>query len=188
MVMRILRSWLPLAAAICLLTFLMYLLVQQTLRMGANDPQIQMAEDAARSLASGASVETVLPAGDIDIGTSLAPYWIVFDSNGKPVASDAKLNGQTPSLPDGVFDYVRKHGEDRISWQPQPGVRSAVVIVPVHDSNGGFVLAGRSLREVEIRDTNALNISALGLAGMLFVSLVVTSLVEAIPFFKSSGK
>ena len=47
-----------------------------------------------------------------------------------------------------VFDQVRNGGQDRITWQPAPGIRGAVVIQPWR---GGFVVVGRSLRLVEER-------------------------------------
>jgi hypothetical protein len=58
---NILRHWLPLAAVTTLLCGLVYLAVQQSLRQGANDPQIQMAEDAAAALVAGSTPESVLP-------------------------------------------------------------------------------------------------------------------------------
>jgi hypothetical protein len=61
------------------------------------------------------------------------------------------LNGQSPHLPDGVLDYVRRHGEDRITWQPEPGVRIATVVTRYSSARSGFVLVGRSMREVEKR-------------------------------------
>jgi hypothetical protein len=53
------------------------------------------------------------------------------------------------------LEYVRSHGEDRVSWQPEPGVRIAAVIIRYQGAQSGFVLAGRSLREVEVREDNA---------------------------------
>jgi hypothetical protein len=47
-----LKFWLPLAAAVTMLSGLVYIAVQQNMRIGANDPQIQLAEDAARALAA----------------------------------------------------------------------------------------------------------------------------------------
>jgi hypothetical protein len=164
-VKSILRHWLPLAVVITALCGLVYLAVQQDLRQGANDPQIQIAEDAATALAGGAPVESVLPAGRVDVAESLAPFLVVFDGSGGPVASSGLLHGQTPALPAGVLDYVRTHGEDRITWQPEPGVRIAAVIVGYGGAEGGFVLAGRSLREVEVREDQAL--MEAGAAGIL---------------------
>lgn len=156
---------------------LIYIAVQQDLRQSANDPQIRMAEDAAAKLASGQQVQIIVPKEKVDIAKSLAPYIIVFDATGKPIASSAQLDGLTPTIPPGVFDYVRQHGEDRITWQPQPGVRSAVVVTQFQGPNSGFVLAGRSLREVEIREDNILHIVELGCIAMLLISLLATAII-----------
>ncbi len=171
------KYWLLVAIVIVGFYFSMYAVVQQVLRQGANDPQIQMAEDAATKLANGQSVQNVVPAEKVDIATSLAPYMIVFDTNGTPMASSAQLNGQIPSFPASVFDYVRRNGEDRITWQPQDGVRSAVVVTQFKGASTGFVLAGRSLREIEQREDNLLLLLNIGWIGMLIVTLPITALV-----------
>ncbi len=151
MLRNTLKIGLPLAIAITTLTGLIYLSAQQVYRMSANDPQIQMAEDAASALAAGQAAESLVPAGKVDIAQSLAPYLVIFDTGGKPIAASGLLHGQAPTLPAGVLDYTRQHGEDRISWQPEPGVRSAAVVVSAGGGQAGYVLAGRSLREVEKR-------------------------------------
>lgn len=99
---------------------IVYAAIQQSIRQGANDPQIQMAEDAAAKLAGGQSAQSVVPLEKVDIANSLAPYLIVFNANGNPVASSAQLDGQTPTIPAGVFDAAKQKGEDRITWQHQP--------------------------------------------------------------------
>ena len=152
---KILKTFIPLAFLAVCMAGLVYASVQQSLRQSANDPQIQMAEDAAAALENGTPPSMIVPknASPIDIATSLAPYLIVFDDAGDPIAGNAALNAKIPAFPAGVFDYVRTHGEDRITWQPQPGVRSAAILVRVASGSiPGFVLAGRSLREVEIRE------------------------------------
>jgi hypothetical protein len=178
---RIFRYWLVIAIVASGLAGLLYIAVQQAIRSAANDPQIQLAEDAATALDNGGTIQSVVPAREVDIATSLAPYIIVFNTNGKPVASSAQLNGQVPTIPPGVFDFVRQNGEDKITWQPQPGVRSAIVVVQFHGPTGGFVLAGRSLREVEQREDNLLRIDWLGLIGILVVSFLVTLLLSRKP-------
>jgi hypothetical protein len=152
----VLRRWLPTAVIITALCGLVYGSVQQVLREDANDPQIQMAEDAATALSQDAARESVLPAAHIDLAQSLAPFVIVFDEAGAPLASSAQLHGQVPTIPPGVFEYVRQHGEDRITWQPERGVRMAIVVVGYTGTQQGFVLTGRSLREVEKREGQAL--------------------------------
>jgi len=175
----IVRYWLPIAILATGLAWLPYVVGQQVLRQSANDPQIQMAQDTAAKLEDGQSIQQVVPAEKVDIAKSLAPYIIIFDTNGKPVASSALLNGQTPTIPAGVFDDVRQTGEDRITWQPQPGVRSAIVVTPFKGPTSGFVLAGRSLREVEQRESGVMLLSLLA-----WPTLLITTLLATIFFFK----
>ncbi len=127
-----------------------YAAVQQDYRQSANDPQIQIAEDAAASLDGGGAFQSVILPTRIDIATSLSVFTTVFNDAGQPIGSSGYLNGEMPTLPSGVFNYVRSHGEDRFTWQPEKGVRDAVVVTKY---SGGFVLAGRSLREVEKRES-----------------------------------
>jgi hypothetical protein len=177
----ILKYWLLTAIIICGLCGIFYAIIQQELRSNADDPQIQMAEDAATQLASGQQVQSIVSAQKVDIATSLAPYIIIFDNTGKPIASSAQLDGQTPTIPTGVFDSVRQNGEDRITWQPQPGVRSAIVITQFKGANSGFVVAGRSLREVEIREDDALHTTLIFMVGMLLVTFVATAILFGKP-------
>ena len=173
----ILKYWLLMAAIVTGLSGLLYAAVQQDLRQSANDPQIQMAEDTAAKLADGQQVQNVVPSEKVDIANSLAPYIIIFDATGKPIASSVQLNGQTPTIPSGVFDYVRQNGEDRITWQPQSGVRSAIVVTQFKGPNSGFVLAGRSLREVEIREDDIMHLILLGWIAILLVTLLATAIL-----------
>jgi hypothetical protein len=183
----ILKYWLPLAAVLTAVFAFIYLSVQQDMRMGLNDPQIQMAEDAANALTSNQPVESILPANGlkVDLAKSLAPYLIIYDASGSPVASGAVLNNQVPVPPAGVFDYTRQHNEDRVSWQPAPDVRSAAVIVAVNGGEGGFVLAGRGMREVEIRESQLTNMTMLGWMASLVVTLVMVVFFEFLPFTRA---
>ena len=184
-ILNTLKFWLPLAAVITLLCGVFYGCVQQVFRMDANDPQIQMAEDTAQALQAGQPAAALVPANKVDIAQSLAPYLIIFDANGQPLASNALLHNQIPSIPSGIFDYTRKNGEDRVSWQPETGVRSAAVIVPVSGGKGGFVLAGRSLREVEIRESNLTNQVEIGWLVTMLASLILVGLFELLPFTRT---
>jgi hypothetical protein len=153
LILKSLIYWLPLAVIATILSGLVYVAVQQDFRGTANDPQIEMAEDAAAQLEAAQSPASVVGTGSVDIGKSLAPYLIVYDDTGKVLASSATLNGQTPDIPPGVLANAREAGQARISWQPQPGVRSATVVQRVTGSTPGFVLAGRSLLEIEKRES-----------------------------------
>lgn len=175
------KWWLIIVLVVSGVSGLLYTIVQQVLRSGANDPQIQMAEDIAARLASGAQARDLVPAERVDIATSLAPYIIIFDNTGDPLASSAQLEGRTPGIPSGVFDYVRHNGEDRITWQPEPGVRSAIVVTRFQGATSGFVLVGRSLREVEQREDDLLHLDLLGWASILIVSFLATALLFGRP-------
>jgi len=167
----VLRLWIPLAIAIVGVCGTLYLTVQQSYRLGLNDPQVQLAQDGARVLASGASPASVAGSGTVDVAEDLAPYVAVYDRQAQPAASNGRLDGRPPQPPRGVFDVARAKGENRVSWQPRAGVRSAIVVVYARQgSREGFVLAGRNMREVESR------IGLLGvqvLAGMLVTLAVV---------------
>lgn len=182
------KYWLLTAVLVTGLCGLLYIVAQQGLRHGADDPQIQMAEDIAEKLGSGQQSQSILPTEKVDIARSLAPYVILFDATGKPIASSAQLNGQMPTIPTGVFEYVKQNGEDKFTWQPQVGVRSAVVVTRFTGANSGFVLAGRSLREVEEREDDSMRLILLSWIVLLFVSFVVTVVAFRKARNTSSGK
>ena len=150
---------LVLAALATVLAQALYTIPQQVLRLGANDPQIALAADLAAKLEQGIAPADAVSPGSIDIARSLTPFVIAYDDQGHPLASQARLDGAIPAPPSGVFDYVRQHGQDRLSWQPvrgtEHGVRIAAVVervAPSGSAPGGFVLAGRNMREVESRE------------------------------------
>lgn len=150
---RIIRAWVPMAFLATIFCGLVYGTVQQSYRQSANDPQVQLAEDTASTLQEGGAAFPLVPSGTVDIATDQAPYMIFFDVSGNPVIGNGMLDGHLPTLPPGVFAYTATTGEDRFTWEPEPGVRSAVVLVRVADSSTGFVMAGRSLSEVEWRES-----------------------------------
>ena len=178
MAIKINKPWLSifigLAALSTILLGTTYAAVQQNYRQNANDPQIQIAEDAATALSDGATPASLLPSTQIDIARSLAPFIVVYDTDGTPVVTSGTLNGIAPSIPAGVFNYTRQHGEDRFTWQPQKGVRDAVVVASYKskDSNG-FVMAGRSLREVEQRESGlSIMVGLAWFAGIFLLAVI----------------
>ena len=174
---------LVLAAIATGIALALYVIPLNVLRSGLNDPQIQIAGDLAAKLEhlglEDGLRQGALPAsgngGNIDMAQSLAPFVIVYDDQGRPLASQAVLNGAVPVPPAGVFDYVRQHGEERVSWQPvrgsqtESGVRIAAVVERVSGAHPGFVLAGRNMREVEARIANVQTLAGLTWLGMLAV-------------------
>ncbi|HEY1159491.1 MAG TPA: hypothetical protein VGE83_02615, partial [Terracidiphilus sp.] len=119
-----------------------------------------------------------VPAGSVDMALSLSPFVIAYDDQGRPLASQARLNGQTPAPPSGVFDFVRQHGEERVSWQPILGtehsVRIAAIVQRVNGAHPGFVLAGRNMREVEAREAQVEHMAGFTWIGMLGLIVVGT--------------
>jgi hypothetical protein len=148
----VLTAWAPQAIIITILCGLLYISIQQILRQSANDPQIQMAEDYAAGVSAGNISDSLSPAGTIDISRSLAPFIIIYDSAGKPLTGNAILDNKIPAVPFEVLRNAKDNGQNRITWQPEKGLKIAAVIIPFFGkTKSGFVLAGRSLREVQIR-------------------------------------
>ena len=170
---------LVLAGLATVLALALYAIPQQVLRQGANDPQIQLADDLAAKLEQGVAPAEAVPAAAVDMARSLSPFVIAYDDQGRPLASQAQLNGQTPAPPSGVFDFVRQHGEERISWQPilgsVRGVRIAAIVLRVNGPHPGFVLAGRNMREVEAREAQTFHMAALAWIAMLALIFVATA-------------
>lgn len=175
---RVYLPWLPIAVGLTLAAGMVYVAVQQSLRLGANALPVELAQDAKAALEQGRGLGEVLPPGpSVAIERSLAPFVIVYDDSGKPLISSGKLDGEDPRLPQGVLDYTRSQGENRVTWQPRPGVRVALVVERYEKPNPGFLAAGRSLREVEVLISAVGNLVLLGwIAGML-ASFIMTWVV-----------
>jgi hypothetical protein len=173
---RALALFLPLAVLATLGCGLVYAEVQQDLRSGANDPQFQLAEDAAAQLNASEPPASVVGSGrSVDLAASLAPFLIVFDANHAQLATNATLDGGQPAPPAGVLDAARPGSPNAVSWQPRNGVRIAAVVVAW---TGGTVLAGRSLARVEEQESNAELIAAAAWLATL-AALAVASLLGA---------
>jgi hypothetical protein len=164
-----------LAAISTVLALALYTIPQQVLRQGANDPQIQLAGDLAARLEQGVAPFQAVPAGAVDIALSLSPFVIAYDDQGRPLASQAQLDGKTPVPPSGVFNHVRQYGEERVSWQPRRGVRIAAVVQRVNGPQPGFVLAGRNMREVEAREQQVEQMAGLAWIAMLGLIILGTA-------------
>ena len=172
--------WLPFAATITGVCLLTYATVQQNYRQSLNDPQIQMAEDAARALGGGDVPASVVPRGVplIDIATSLSPWIAVYDESHVTLESSAVFWGAPPKPPAGVFEAARGNQgkgtsqpeQNRITWQPESGVRSAIVVQHYAGSRPGYVIVGRSMREVEIREQNLAT-----LVGTAWIALLIAT-------------
>jgi hypothetical protein len=110
---------------------------------------------------------------------SPAPFVMVFDLRHHALASSGRLNGRTPVLPGGVLAWAAHHGQDHITWEPQPSLREAAVIEPYGQPRLGFVLAAQSLQTISARQrTLTWSIACCWLAA-LTVSFQITRLLPA---------
>ncbi len=166
-----------LTAMVSALALMTYVVGQQVMRHEANDPQVQLASDAAAEMANGATAQSVVPAHTIDVAESLSPFVIVYDDAGNPIASSGKLHGTAPRPPAGLFNAVRGGNRALVTWRPEPGVRIASVTYHFSGAQSGFVLAGRSLHETEIRTATLFKLVALGWAVLMGVLLVGTAVL-----------
>ncbi len=105
-------------------------------------------------------------------GTSV--FAAIYDASGRVIAGTATLHGRLPQPPPGVFNYMRAHGEDWVSWQPEVGIR--VALVGQRLPNGDFAVAGQSIVRGEAMEdhfnTLLLCIWAGVMVGMVGVFLV----------------
>ena len=176
LVRRAAAIFLPVAVLATVTCGLVYVEVQQDLRSGANDPQYQLAEDAAARLNGGAAPSSVIDsANPVDLAEDLGTFVVVFDESHAVVATNATLDGGSPAPPKAVLDAARAGSPSAVTWQPREGLRIAAVIAAW---KGGFVLAGRSLRRVEQQEWNAELIAGAAWACAL-IALALASLAAA---------
>jgi hypothetical protein len=171
--------WIPLAILTVLVSGMVYVAVQQDYRSTADDPQMQMALDARTALMNGATPQSLVPANQVDIAQSLAPYLVIYDTSHQILAASATVQGDALIPPSGVFASADTLPMDRITWTPRPGVRSAIVVVRYP---GGYVLAGRSLRQIEERESNMEALVGIACGATLvftFLAVLVTQMVAA---------
>lgn len=163
--MKKLIPWLCAAIVVTVFFAVLYAAVQQSQRLGANDPQIQLAQDTAAKLNQAIAPSAVLPA-TISLKDSLAPFVIIYDKKGKAVAGSGVIDGNLPSVPFGVLSTSENQAYNAVTWQPQTNIRIASVTVA---ANNYYVLSGRSLSEVEKRESKTLLLAFTGWATSLLV-------------------
>jgi len=164
----VLRSWLPLAIAIVGVIGFGWLGLQQAYRNAADDPQVEMAKDAAAGINQHQPVSAVIPKTLIDVKTSEAAFMVITDQDGKALATSGQLDGSAPIPPKGSLETAKKKGLNRLTWEPSKGLREATIIVPFDASanSHGYVIVARSIKEAERRETD--------LAHLAFAAAIVT--------------
>jgi hypothetical protein len=175
--MDALISLLPLAFMATVIFLGMAGISQQIIRQGANDPQIQVTQDAANTLEVG-DVFAFDQSQKIDISKSLATFMGIFGENGQIISSNFNLDGKSVIPPKGVFDYAKDKGENRVTWQPEKGVRIALVVKHFDGKNPGFVISGRSMQETEKRSDNIANLVFIGWILSMISSYILILVIE----------
>lgn len=172
------RLYLIFAFCLTVVFAAIYAVVQYDIRSSANDPQIEIAENLTNGLNEGKKPQSLVSKENLDISKSLSTFAIIYDQSGSPIASSATLDGNIPTPPKGVFDYTATHKEDRITWQPRKDVRFAIVVRAFSGKeSNGYLLVGRSLREIELRETRLEYMLGAGWILSMIASLVAIILI-----------
>ena len=158
---------------ISIIMLLFYASIQQVYRSNANDPQTQLIYELKNQLEKGRTI--LLNSDSIDLEKSLSVFTGTYDINGNPLQSNGYLDGKLPHMPKGVFQNAGYKGENWITWQPKRNVRMAMGIAKVESSPVAYVAAGRSLREVEQRESR--------LVTMIFLAWILCCCIIAINWF-----
>ncbi len=178
MIQALVRFWVPSLIVSGIIMGTGYAVAQQIIRQSADDPQIQIARDAAYELGQDKAYSIPSDYARVDIDVSLAPFTIVFDDTGDIQSTTGYIDRRTPVPPLSVFDRAREDGEYRFSWEPAPGVRVAAVMVRFDARDSGFVLAGRSLREAENRVNDIATLVMIAWVVLSAVLLIITITVR----------
>ncbi|HJW00264.1 MAG TPA: hypothetical protein VJ617_14330 [Arthrobacter sp.] len=102
----------------------------------------------------------------LELGPDSGVFTIVYGEDDQPTSGTVTLHGSLPVLPAGVLRAARTSGSDAVTWQPEPGLRMAVVARP---AAGKVVVAGQSLAPFEDRDRMVLLFLSAGWLGSLVV-------------------
>jgi len=156
--------WLGAAALLIIVITSFGVIVVTAQRMSANDLSIQFAEDAAASLNNGDSPAS-LSKNRIGFEHSLAPFIVIYDKQGDPIAGTGYLNGVLPAAPLGILTAAQGHGYHAVTWQPQADTRVAAVTVSARNY---YVLGGQSLKEVELQENTTYELAGAALCAALF--------------------
>ncbi len=160
---RLVYAWVVGAVLLTAIGIVVYGVGQQAARRAVDDVPRAMLEQTRGRLSSGVTPSAAVGGPTVDLTNSDAPFVLVYDSDHALVASSATVAGAVPKLPPGVLDAAVARGEDRVSWQPRPDVREAVVAAPWRSATAqGVVVAGASLAATEDRTGALRNRVALG--------------------------
>ena len=176
------KVWFLLSIVTTAMSGLVYVTVQQSLRQGANDPQIQMAWDIASKLTQGIDINKLVPFEQVLVGSELSPFIIIYDYNFNPIIGNGIYDGKLAQVPKGVLNYTKEHLEDRVTWQPDKYTRIALVVEKSGDGKS-LVAVGKSMREIEKRENRILYFTMLAWLATILSTLAVAFAFDKMKIF-----
>lgn len=159
--MQRIAAWLAAAVVVTIIFASVYLTLQHTGREAVNNAPAAAVALQLQQIGSD-------PAGGprLELTKDSGTFVMLYGPDNKPIYSTVTLHGDVPNLPPGVLDTTRAGGTDAITWQPEPGLRMAVV---TGFAAGKVVVAGQSLTPFE----NADKFTQLVIAGGWLTSMLV---------------
>lgn len=159
--MQRIAAWLAAAVVVTIIFASVYLTLQHTGREAVNNAPAAAVALQLQQIGSD-------PAGGprLELTKDSGTFVMLYGPDNKPIYSTVTLHGDVPNLPPGVLDTTRAGGTDAITWQPEPGLRLAVV---TGYAAGKVVVAGQSLTPFE----NADKFTQLVIAGGWLTSMLV---------------
>jgi hypothetical protein len=159
--MRRTIGWVAATIIITLIFGSVYATLQQFGRRLANAAPAAAAAAQVQQWGSGPTTEPRL-----ELTADSGIFVMVFGDGNKPASSTVMLHGELPVIPAGVLETARTLGSDTVTWQPEPGLRMAVM---ARKAPGGVVVAGQSLTPFEDSDRMSQLFLAAGWAGSMVV-------------------
>lgn len=161
-----------------------YTMVQQSIRLSADDAPLAVVRAAKEKLEDGKPPKEVIPTEETDLRVGGGIFLIITDGSEKILASSAVLDDEAALPTPGVFDQTKQQGSDSFTWEPKKGVRYATQVLKYDSGNGGgYVLAGQSLAQIEER-TGTYNLIAV----LTWLAVVVWTTVFLFPSPQSIAK
>jgi hypothetical protein len=154
-------GWLAASIIVTLIFGSVYVTLQQFGRHSANAAPAAAAAVQVQQMGSEPTTEPRL-----ELTADSGVFVMVFGEDNKPVSTTVSLHGAPPDVPAGVLETARTVGSDAVTWQPEPGLRMAVV---ARQAPGGVVVAGQSLTPFEDSDRMSQLLLAAGWVGSMVV-------------------
>jgi hypothetical protein len=173
--LRSVVSFLPFAVCITLLSGLIYFSSQQVIRLSANEMPSLSVDTALARISIGQQLNTILPNIPIELSKPFGFFFSAYNEQKVLTIAQTTVRSAPVSVPSGVLDYAKSHGKDRVTWQPETGIRLAIVVVYEPRTNT-YLVAGRDLTDYEHR------IETLGLQILLGWGITIIATFVAVIF------